>query len=651
MKTLAEIFNNAFFRVPDYQRGYSWEVSQLEDFWKDLMWLRAGQQHYTGMLTLYPLERPYSPAYPTNSPHTLYHIVDGQQRLTTAFLLLKKIVKRSTNEMIAGQPIAIVTHNYLAASINNKQYSIFGYDSATKMQFLDKMYGQATTSNYKGEVKQVPGNVYERNLIHASDYLNRKLNGLSALEIDRVFNLLTTQLVFDVHYVKDTFDVCAMFESINYRGKKLTKFEVLKNRLMYLSELIRQANPEFERETVQLRTKIDSAWGRAFDWLGHGGEPLDEDDFLLNHTIMFFGPLRKEKDAVDFLLFKEKFSTDRLASNHESPLTVDLINLYVESIEKSAELWAFQNSRISKLSAGPAWASREVVDWLLRLNRIGMRHFRPMILGALNEVSSVISEENSATLVHLLREIERFVFIIYELCEYAANQSSKSWFGGYAYEIYHGGDNYTFDEITKELSGYIYSFNHEGEPEGSFDMERFINNVHARFLKDAGWYGWDKIKYFLSEWDISLGAPSCSLIPADKYDYLSVEHIMPRNPNMPGQWLDTQEKLGKRFKYIVNDMGNLVLLGIGANKAVQDIDLKFKADAYKASTGGVDVLSRSGSKYKWGEDQILERGRAMVKFMIIRWRLPGQEKGSESRIEADSILSVDVKPPRQPRVQ
>lgn len=32
LQSLIEIFNEKFFRIPDFQRGYSWEISQLEDF-------------------------------------------------------------------------------------------------------------------------------------------------------------------------------------------------------------------------------------------------------------------------------------------------------------------------------------------------------------------------------------------------------------------------------------------------------------------------------------------------------------------------------------------------------------------------------------------------------------------------------------------
>ena len=31
-----EVFKKKIFRIPDYQRGYSWEQTQLEDLWADL---------------------------------------------------------------------------------------------------------------------------------------------------------------------------------------------------------------------------------------------------------------------------------------------------------------------------------------------------------------------------------------------------------------------------------------------------------------------------------------------------------------------------------------------------------------------------------------------------------------------------------------
>ena len=53
--SLNELFNTKFFRIPDFQRGYSWGDVQLEDFWSDLENLKDRKSHYTGLLTIEPI--------------------------------------------------------------------------------------------------------------------------------------------------------------------------------------------------------------------------------------------------------------------------------------------------------------------------------------------------------------------------------------------------------------------------------------------------------------------------------------------------------------------------------------------------------------------------------------------------------------------
>ena len=57
MENINSIFNNKLFRIPDYQRGYSWEKSHLEDFWQDLINLQKGRIHYTGMISVETVKR------------------------------------------------------------------------------------------------------------------------------------------------------------------------------------------------------------------------------------------------------------------------------------------------------------------------------------------------------------------------------------------------------------------------------------------------------------------------------------------------------------------------------------------------------------------------------------------------------------------
>lgn len=649
MDRLANLFNNTLFRVPDYQRGYAWERSQLDDFWKDLTWLRSGQLHYTGMLTLRAVAAPRGDV-PEGGPHRVFHVVDGQQRLTTICILLRKLIARS-GQLLAGQPLAIVSYTYLAASLAGRSVEVFGYEAPAKMEFLRRLNDLAVVAG-KANVEIVPRNIYEVNLVNASDFFDTCLQGMTQPQIDDVFVRLTQQLVFDVHEVKSSFDVCAMFESINYRGKKLTKFEVLKNRLIYLAELLGQADPVLHPSASALREKIDIVWGEAFDWFGHSNPPLSEDEFLLHHTIMYIGPLPKVQEALDRVLFKGRFSNDRLSVDGVDLITLHEIEQYVNSVRLSSELWAFQNSSIDGIGVPSFPASKEIVDWHLRLNRLTMRHFRPLILGALNRMTRPGTTETAETLVQLLQAIERFIFIVYGLCDNHSNHSSKTYFGDYGRAIYHDEPEYSFCEISRDIEDYLESYDEDGEFIGEFSPGRLIEKVHARFIGDQGWRSWGPIKYFLSEWAADFSGDGVHCMSEHVYEHASIEHIMPQNPLAAGQWQTTQKVLGKRFKYVLDDLGNLTLLGIGANKAVKDIDLDSKAAAYRMTDDGLDIIERAGEDYDWGEEQIQQRGRDMVRFICERWDLPGQDDDdSELQFDYDDVLSTNVKAPRQKRKQ
>ena len=113
LKSISEIFTQRIFRIPDYQRGYSWTSKQLREFWEDVNNLPTNRSHYMGMLTLKEVgedvwekwndelwlikDRKYRP----------FHVVDGQQRLTTTVIFIHVIyefikrLKQDSNSAIA----------------------------------------------------------------------------------------------------------------------------------------------------------------------------------------------------------------------------------------------------------------------------------------------------------------------------------------------------------------------------------------------------------------------------------------------------------------------------------------------------------------------------------------------------------------------
>ena len=80
---LMEIFSEKFwFLIPEYQRSYVWEDDNIMELLDDLFFAyenKPDNEYFLGSLVLKKLE---------NEEFPEYEVLDGQQRLTTFFIML-----------------------------------------------------------------------------------------------------------------------------------------------------------------------------------------------------------------------------------------------------------------------------------------------------------------------------------------------------------------------------------------------------------------------------------------------------------------------------------------------------------------------------------------------------------------------------------
>ena len=60
LETLKQLFEGKIFRIPDYQRGYSWQNDQLKDLWDDLKNIdlnSPNSYHFAGVVTVEPINK------------------------------------------------------------------------------------------------------------------------------------------------------------------------------------------------------------------------------------------------------------------------------------------------------------------------------------------------------------------------------------------------------------------------------------------------------------------------------------------------------------------------------------------------------------------------------------------------------------------
>ncbi len=250
---LNELLNGRLFRIPPYQRAYSWERKQRRDLFSDIERLRAhGGNAVHFMATMVGLNRG-TKTIATNELHEI-EVVDGQQRLTTLIILYKCLslaLNRNDNDecsfadevealLVKGDDVSLLL---LQTNHDTSHYFI---------TFLrDGKYPPAT------EAKTLANRLLLEAMKDCSDFVAQWQG--SKLELGIV---LKNRLALIFHEVDDEATVYSVFEVLNSRGLPVAWLDRLKSALMGMVFEYSEGNKE---ETVQ---ELHRVWGEIYGWVG-----------------------------------------------------------------------------------------------------------------------------------------------------------------------------------------------------------------------------------------------------------------------------------------------------------------------------------------------------------------------------------------------
>ena len=675
LQSLEDVYNKKIFRIPDYQRGYAWGEKQLVDFWDDLVSLDGNRLHYTGVLSIKAVpedkwtswndekwlieKRSYKP----------YSIVDGQQRLTTSSIFIQCLIEaiRDLPENKGIEEDEIYLGSYHLKEIKEKFIVVsqppihaiktykFGYEvDNPSFEFLrHKIYNEPDAGS-------VDETFYTLNLENAKSFF--KENIATVLEqsgpniLEEIYVKATQKFMFNVYEIDDDFDVFVAFETMNNRGKKLSDLELLKNRLIYLTSLYPDAEVN-QDDRLAIRSNINQAWREIYFQLGRNKlQPLNDDDFLRAHWIMYFKYSRKKgNDYIRFLLDEyfspkhvlEKIETtvDSLTQIYEindedtededhqesaptepsvmltSKLSIKEINDYVLSLKSAAKHWynSFNPENNPDLSFGESSA-------LDRLNRIGIGYFRPLVVSTF--ACNSMNEDGRLT---LLSGIERFIFIAFRLSRAMSNYRSSVYYG-ITREVY---NNRKSAHDVLHLIEEDLKWTHKED--GHFKSSYFKDYIYRKFQSGGnGFYGWNGLRYFLYEYEEELmkqrNQPKLSwkhFVKSTK-DKVSIEHIYPQTANAECWQEDFSHLDISQKKYYNGSLGNLLPLSASINSSLQNDCFIKKKEAKLDTRGNIIRNGYANGSYseqevsaldKWGPIEIENRGLKLLAFMERRWEI------------------------------
>jgi hypothetical protein len=153
LKPIDDLKDHHFF-IPDYQRGYKWDVQQVLDLLEDL---KEFQQVGNSFYCLQPLAVTQKTAakfieevYPElNETNKIYEVIDGQQRLTTIHIILQIIEQQgiyNINYETRKRSAKLLTA--IASSDNFGDYSVVFTD---KVEDLKKAINDEWAKYIKGK--------------------------------------------------------------------------------------------------------------------------------------------------------------------------------------------------------------------------------------------------------------------------------------------------------------------------------------------------------------------------------------------------------------------------------------------------------------------------------------------------------------------
>jgi len=252
------ISNGKIYRVPTFQRDYSWNEENWEDLWQDILGLHNDPEssHYMGALVLQS----------SGTSDKEFTIIDGQQRLATLSIIaiaviekIKRLVEREDEAEANQRRQEILKRTYLS----DRDPRSLRYSSKLLLNENNNDFYQSNLINLRKPLNVRSLAKSNQLLWQAFQYFSNRLEEL--LEVLRSGEKLATfladtvaqRLLFIQINVEDELNAYTVFETLNARGIELSSTDLLKNYLFSLfrgPDDLQEAQRQWRRivSTVQM---------------------------------------------------------------------------------------------------------------------------------------------------------------------------------------------------------------------------------------------------------------------------------------------------------------------------------------------------------------------------------------------------------------
>lgn len=546
------------FVIPVYQRNYDWKPENCGRLFDDLVEVaKTGRkEHFFGSIV-------------SQTPRGERVVIDGQQRITTVFLLLAAIrAQLKSGAVVADDDeLAEDIEDYYLLDKKHKQeqklrLKLVKSDSEAFKAILDEK-----------EDEYIQGSNVTQNFL----YFCGRLAALNDVSVDELYEAIKSLCVIDIK-LDENDDAQLIFESLNSTGLDLSEADKIRNFvLMNLDQERQEQYYEDYWNKVELNT-----------------------DYEVSDYIRFFLAARQGKTPA----IKKVYPAFRAYAdkNFHDP---DGGVLGIRTQELLEEMLRY--SKHYRNCTHPGTGSEEIDAALRAIHIFDASVTLPYILNLLEYRSQGKLGDDSVASV--LWTIDSFLFRRW-VCSVPANALNKIFETLHSEALKGVGDGADYADVAR------YLITHKGGTGRFPEDNEFLYALNTRdfyHIQNRKFYLYDRLENGSSR-------ERLAVVEGLESGNFSVEHVMPQT--LSAQW---KQALGEDWERIheewLHKMANLTLTAYNSDYSNRLFDQKRDMkDGFAES--GFRMNQWIAQQEVWGEAQMKEREELLEKQFVALWPYP-----------------------------
>lgn len=559
-RDLQQILTSNYFKVPRFQRPYSWEKDNVAEFWQDAI-VDSDSDYFIGSIVVYKIRE------------SLMGVVDGQQRLTTITMLLCAL--RNVLRGEGFEDSATGLHMLIErADINNRPQFVF--QTETSYPYLQEFIQKEGKPEINPYIKEE-----EANLKIAFEFISEKIeSAINSIKSDPTINdetkaqriksklieirdkILKLKVIFISLDNED--DAYTIFETLNTRGKDLSLSDLVKG---HITKLIKPKNANVD--------VTKDKWNQIVKVIEESSADLNIDGFIHHYWLSKYEylPAKKLYKAI-----KKKIDSSQKAQD------------FLDSLLDDAKTYREINDTLYR-----KWDKQEyeIKNSLDALNLFRVKQPLPMLLSIMREYR--IGNLRKKQVNDVLKAIENFHFVFTAITSQRSSGGIAQMYALHARELMEASTSQVRINKLEELKRKLI----ERKPGYQEFEARFIEVKYSDiFVKQK-----NLVRYILG----GLAKSHSNGLPLN-FDLFTIEHLSPQNG-----------VLGVSPEYCAQ-IGNLILVDHDLNNQLGNKVFSEKKRQLLDSAVYLDDMLKNTEV--WGEEQIEQRTKFLARISYEEiWKL------------------------------